>query len=193
MIYNPKNQTLISDLPLNSHRNHKTEYKSHKKLTLRFRRSDLSSPSPKILPKNGIVVMAKLKMNGEWKPTQKRNKNSEKQAKAGSLPYPRRRPPLFVAVRARRRRRRRRTMVERGENKERKWEVGLGLFAREGQPHRRRLAPPPSAVSGAGIWLEKRERSKLRGGGGEEMSGEREGSDVFLRKKRGRGAFGLLK
>ena len=127
MIYNPKNQTLISDIPLNSHRNHKTEYKSHKKLTLRFRRSDLSSPSPEILPENGIVVVAKLKMNGEWKPTQKRNTNSEKQAKAGSLPYPRRRPPLFVAVRARRRRRRR-TMVERGQNKERKWEVGLMMM-----------------------------------------------------------------
>ena len=31
MIYNPKNQTLISDIPLNSHRNHKTEYKSHER------------------------------------------------------------------------------------------------------------------------------------------------------------------
>ena len=28
---------------------------------------------------------------------------------------------------------------------------GKGLFAREGQPHQRRLAPPPSAASGDGV------------------------------------------
>ena len=68
------------------------------------------------------------------------------------------------------------TVGERGEIKEGgRRGACLGLFEREGQPHRQRLASPPSAVSGDGVWGEKRERSKLRGGGGEEMSGEREG------------------
>ena len=102
----------------------------------------LHRESPEKWPLKWRTVQTSKRRKKYEKLTWERSMTHERQAKAEAYPY-------LAAVR---RRARRKPSEKRGEIKEgERRGAGLGLFAREGQPHRRRLAPPPSAVFGDGV------------------------------------------